>query len=109
MRLSFTESALSDLDEIAEYIAQDHPNSAASFVKELLAVCERLTLAPMGYIAIGNANGRVIRMRPHKRYLIFYTVTDETVEVVHVLHGSRDYARILFPGEPDQQIDRTKD
>lgn len=109
MRLSFTESALSDLDEIAEYIAQEHPERAVAFVKELVAVCQRLTLAPMGYVAIGNASGRAIRMRSHKRYLIFYTVTDETVEIVHVLHGSRDYAKILFPGEPDQQADRLDD
>ena len=109
MRLSFTKSALSDLDEIAAYIARDHPHRAVAFVTELLSVCERLTLAPMGYAVVGNANGREIRMRTHKRYLIFYTVTAETVEIVHVLHGSRDYAKILFPGEIYKKTDRTKD
>jgi toxin ParE1/3/4 len=31
--------------------------------------------------------------------LIFYRVLNDTVEVLHVLHGARDYEAILFPNE----------
>jgi plasmid stabilization system protein ParE len=36
-----------------------------------------------------------IRRRPFGNYLIFYRVG--AIEVVHVLHGARDYERLLFP------------
>jgi len=38
-----------------------------------------------------------VRRRPHGNYLIFYRVGAEQVEILHVLHGARDYEPILFP------------
>jgi toxin ParE1/3/4 len=38
-----------------------------------------------------------IRRRPFGNYLIFYRVGAEAIEVVHVLHGARDYEALLFP------------
>jgi toxin ParE1/3/4 len=38
-----------------------------------------------------------LRRRPFGSYLIFYRVGTETVEVVHILHGARDYEPLLFP------------
>jgi plasmid stabilization system protein ParE len=34
---------------------------------------------------------------PFGSYLIFYRVGTETIEVVHILHGARDYDPLLFP------------
>jgi plasmid stabilization system protein ParE len=36
-----------------------------------------------------------IRRRVHGNYLIFYRVREELVEVVHVLHGARDYETLF--------------
>jgi plasmid stabilization system protein ParE len=38
-----------------------------------------------------------IRRRPFGSYLIFYRVGTEAIEVVHILHGARDYEPLLFP------------
>ena len=38
-----------------------------------------------------------IRRRPAGDYLIFYRIEDDQIEVLHVLHGARDYEAILFP------------
>lgn len=46
---------------------------------------------------IGRNRG--VRRRPHGNYLIFYRVTPESVEVLHILHGARDYEAVLFPDE----------
>ena len=40
-----------------------------------------------------------IRRRIYGRYLIFYRVEEDTVQIVHVLHGAMDYEAILFPEE----------
>ncbi|MFD2183895.1 type II toxin-antitoxin system RelE/ParE family toxin [Rhodoplanes azumiensis] len=42
---------------------------------------------------------RGIRRRTHGNYLIFYRIEDDEVQVLHVLHGARDYTSILFPDE----------
>ncbi len=40
-----------------------------------------------------------IRRRPYGNYLIFHRVAGNTIEILHVLHGARDYEAILFPEE----------
>jgi plasmid stabilization system protein ParE len=44
----------------------------------------------------GQENSGVRRVR-HGNYLIFYRVTADVVEILHVLHGARDYEPIVFP------------
>ncbi|WP_334265234.1 type II toxin-antitoxin system RelE/ParE family toxin [Bradyrhizobium amphicarpaeae] len=38
-----------------------------------------------------------IRRRPFGSYLIFYRVGNDAIEVIHVLHGARNYEPLLFP------------
>jgi hypothetical protein len=33
----------------------------------------------------------------HGHYLIFYRITTDAVEIIHVLHGARDFESVLFP------------
>jgi plasmid stabilization system protein ParE len=40
-----------------------------------------------------------MRRLVHGNYLVFFRIADHTVEVMHVLHGARDYQRLLFPGD----------
>ena len=37
-----------------------------------------------------------IRRRVYGNYLIFYRVNVSAVEVLHILHGARDYEQIIF-------------
>ncbi len=38
-----------------------------------------------------------IRRRSHGNYLIFYQISGERIDVIHVLHGAREYLRLLLP------------
>jgi toxin ParE1/3/4 len=49
MQLLITPLAAFDLQEIGDYIAQDNPVRAGSFVAELRAHCEKICLNPAGY------------------------------------------------------------
>lgn len=40
-----------------------------------------------------------IRRRPFGRFLIFYRVGQDAIEVIYILHGARDYESLLFPEE----------
>lgn len=97
MIVVLTAEAESDLDTIAETIARDNVTAAVSFVHELREKCLALAEAPRGYPLVPRYEHHGVRRRPFGNYLIFYRVGSEAVEVVHILHGARDYEPLLFP------------
>lgn len=91
MKVVLAEAAKADLIEIAEYIRPDNPARAASFVDELLDRCDALGDAPLAYPLVPRYERHGIRRAVHRDYLIFYRVREDRVEVIHILHGARDY------------------
>jgi plasmid stabilization system protein ParE len=51
---------------------------------------------PHAFPLVPRLEHRGVRQRGYGRYLIFYRVTEEAVEILHVAHGARDYIRALF-------------
>jgi plasmid stabilization system protein ParE len=92
-----TAEAESDLESIAEFIARDSVMTALSFVHELREKCLALAETPRGYPLVPRYEHHGVRRRPFGSYLIFYRVGTEAIEVVHILHGARDYEPLLFP------------
>ena len=95
MRLIVLPAARADLIEIGDYIAADNPARAISFVAEIEAVIlEKIAHRPASYPARPElAPG--LRVARHGRYLIFFIHEVDRIEVVRVLHGSRDLERAL--------------
>jgi toxin ParE1/3/4 len=89
--------AETDQETIAEYIARDSVTTALKFVHELREKCLALAEAPRGYPLVPRYERHGIRRRPFGSYLIFYRVGAQVIDVVHILHGARDYERLLFP------------
>jgi toxin ParE1/3/4 len=54
---------------------------------------------PRAYPLVPRHENSGVRRVPHGDYLIFYRVTADTVEILHILHGARDYEPIMFPDE----------
>ncbi len=95
-RCYFTPEARSNLQHIHDYIAQDSPANALSFVNLLEGQCERLAEGP--FIGIERPEfGLDIRsfVVPGTRYMIFYRPTIGGVEVLYIAHGSRDLRRLF--------------
>jgi toxin ParE1/3/4 len=92
-----TAEAESDLDQITTYIAEQSIEIAFNFVQELREKCESLADAPRGYPLVPRHEHLGIRRRLFGNYLIFYRVGTSAIEAVDVLHGARDYERLLFP------------
>jgi plasmid stabilization system protein ParE len=97
MKLVFAAAAKADLLQIGDRIAKDSPVRSLSFVDDLEQRCQRLTSMPETYQLIPGFEDRGVRRVPHGNYLIFYRVIEDAIEVLHVLHGARDYEAILFP------------
>jgi len=92
-----TAEAETDLESIAEYISRDSVTAALNIVHDLREKCLALADAPRGYPLVPRYEHQGIRRCPFGSYLIFYRVGTEIVEVVHILHGARDYEPLLFP------------
>lgn len=96
MIVVITSEAEADLEHIAAYIAEQSPRSALKLVRELRQRCESLADAPRGYPLVPRYEHSGIRRRPFGHYLIFYRVGEDAIEVIHILHGVRDYEALLF-------------
>jgi toxin ParE1/3/4 len=99
MRVVITDAAKADLLDIGEFIRPHHPARARSFVDELIHHCEALADMPRAFPLVPRYEHYGIRRYVHRDYLIFYRVTADMVEIIHILHGARDYAALLFPEE----------
>jgi len=99
LKVVLTSEAEADLEQIGDYIAADNPMRALSFVRELRRRCESLSYMGSAFPLVPRYKIYGYRRFPHKSYLIFYRVSDDAVEVLHILHGARDIDALLFPGE----------
>jgi toxin ParE1/3/4 len=94
MRLQFTDPAENDLSEIGAFIAQDSPVNASRFIESLYERCVLLTQNPLSGRA-RNDIGVGLRSIIFGRYVILYHVLGDCLEIVRVIHGSRDIPRVL--------------
>ncbi len=102
MRLAFTPLAEQDLEAIADYIAADNPTRALTFVRELRAQCQRITLNPHGYRQRPEL-GDGIRSCAHGHYVIFFEFDPDAVVIVRILHGALDIP-VVFGADPESPM-----
>ena len=95
-QLIWTEPALSDLNDIAEYIALENPAAARKLVRGVFSVVERLEQHPSsGRIPIELKNGRY-REVIYGPCRIFYRHTKNQVFVLHVMRSERQLRNFLL-------------
>ena len=99
MKVVIAEAAEIDLQDIADRIAIDNPARALSFVRELRVSCTALADSPRAWPLMPDRGHGEIRRRLHGAYLIFFHIGADTVTVLRVLHGARDYDALLFPDD----------
>jgi toxin ParE1/3/4 len=94
-RIAYTEAARDDLREIGEYISQDNPKRALSYVRELREHCRRIAGKPRQHRP-REEFGAGVRGAVHGSYLILYTHRDDGLVVIErVVHGARDLDELL--------------
>ena len=97
LKLQFTSDAEADLIDIGDWIARDNPARSVSFIKEVQLSCMTLAMMPRAYPLVPRYEQFDIRKRNHGRYLIFYRINGDQIEILRVLHSARDYESLLFP------------
>lgn len=87
--LIWTEPALLDLDEVAEYIALDDPNAASNYVQKVFDRADRLTIYPNS-----GKRPKELPRTPYREVVvppcrIFYRVENDTAYILHVMRAER--------------------
>lgn len=95
MKVNISEAAKADLIAIQDWIAAENPERATTFVNELLNCCAELEDRPTIYPVVSRYASLGIRRRLFRSYLIFYRVSEDMIDIIHILHGSRDYEALL--------------
>jgi toxin ParE1/3/4 len=93
-RILIRPEAESDLDEIWWYIAQDHPNNADQFLDRI----QDRFMALADFPHLGTSRDELksgLRSQPVGNYLIFYFPLADGIEIVRILHGSREIGNLL--------------
>jgi plasmid stabilization system protein ParE len=98
MIVNVSATAEAELRQIGDWIANESPLRADKFVDELILACQRIADAPFASPAVQASENPQIRRRTYRNYLIFYSMTENTIEILHVIHGARDYEKNPFPG-----------
>lgn len=98
-QIIWTEPALDDLNNIAEYIAVSNPNAAKQLVENVFSKVQTLEQFPdSGRVAeeISNLNYREVVVNPCR---VFYKVDNASVYILHVMRQERDLRKFLLSAE----------
>jgi toxin ParE1/3/4 len=99
-RILIHEDANSDLQENFQYLAQSNQSSALSFFDAARQTFASLAQTPgMGQKYESDdeeiVNVRKWSVKGFNSYLIFYRYDDEILEILRIVHGTRDLTPLL--------------
>ncbi len=94
MRLRLSPCVSGDLDQIAEYIAQDSPRHAVRMLRLLRARMKEIARNPKIY-RLRPEIGAEARLAVLGNYVILFRIRQNTVRIERVVHGSRDLLAML--------------
>ncbi|WP_175964402.1 type II toxin-antitoxin system RelE/ParE family toxin [Burkholderia pyrrocinia] len=99
MIVRLSDFAIAELEAIADFIARDNPQRAVTFVREIRDKCLGFAGMPLAFPLVPRFERHGVRHRVYGNYQIFYRVVGDPptrIDILHILHGARDYASILF-------------
>ncbi len=95
-RLIWTEPALTDIDEIAEYIAIDNISAAKKLVRKVFQKVERLERHPLSGRKppeLKKTSYREVIVDPCR---IFYRIDNKEIYILHVMRGESQLRKYLL-------------
>jgi toxin ParE1/3/4 len=94
-RVVYSKKAEAELVDLAGYIAIDSEHNADAFTAKLRSKVLVIARSPRIY-RLRNDIAPEVRLAALGRYVILFRIVDGWIEVLHVVHGSRDLKQ-LFP------------
>jgi toxin ParE1/3/4 len=94
MRVEFSRWVEGDLEAIGDFIAEDNPRRAVTFIREIRHKIERIGRQPLLY-QLRPEIGEGARLAVVGRYVILYRIVGELVRIERVVYGGRDLPELL--------------
>jgi plasmid stabilization system protein ParE len=88
MKVRYRRRARIDLDGIFDYLNERNPVGAENVMRAILAGVQFIAENPQGVPRTDDPTIRVMIVRRY-RYRIFYSVTGDELEILHIRHGAR--------------------
>ncbi len=98
MRLELSRFIEGDLEEIADFIAQDNPARAVTFIQDIRAKFRNIQLNPLLY-QLRPDIGLDARMATVGNYAILFRVTAGAVRIERVVYGGRELSGVFDASE----------
>ena len=96
-QIRYLSTAENDLDDIFNYILEDNPSAAVSLLEKFdQSISQLSTNLEIGVIPkdarLKKLGYRVLIIG---KYLVFYVVKTNTVQIRRIIHGARQYSFLL--------------
>lgn len=88
-QVRWSHEALSDVEEIAQFIARDSSRYAGIVVEKILEATRQLEQFPRAGRKVPELNEEAIRELFVYNYRIIYRIQNEIVTIIAVIHGKR--------------------
>ncbi len=89
LKVEFSPTALFDLEDIADYIAQDNPTAAELWVDKLVEAVQKVASHPRSGRAVPELEDPKIREVIVGVYRVIYRVEEKRLLVLTVIEGHR--------------------
>lgn len=89
VRLLWAARAISDLEQVADFIALDSPAGATSFVTKVVEAVSTLEAFPGAGRVVPEYGESSLRELIFRNYRIVYRTDEQSVSIVTVFHGSK--------------------
>ena len=95
--IRYLSTAQKDLDEIFDYILRDNPSAALSLLEKFDHSISQLAFNPeLGVIPKDDRLKNLgYSMLIIEKYLVFYVVKPQTIQIRRIIHGARKYGFLL--------------
>ncbi len=89
VEIKWTDNALKELDNIANFISKDSPKYAQILVKQIYEMISHLEQFPKFGRKVPEYNDPNLREILYKNYRIIYLIKQKHIEIISIIHGSR--------------------
>ena len=93
MKIAWSKPAVTDLNNIREYISKDSQRYASIFTAKLISAVDRLAEFPQSGRIVPEMNRHDIREVIYQHYRIIYKIESDQLIIMTVVHGGRDLSR----------------